>query len=175
MNRSLFGFVLATFLFAAFPGCGVKIPDPCTLVTIEEMRAIAPDVTYAKPVDPLTFQPTESQAENAGIKSCVWRNAADKDQVLLTSKAGNSDPVEPALKNLLKVSTARVVAVPSIGPNAAAAFYGSGEGEILAILIAQEGKVFLDLRPLGVVGAEKSARFAAAASLVKRALERGSK
>src|SRR5687768_15438514 len=144
MSKSLSWFMFGA-CFVTFSGCGVTIPDPCTLVTIEEVRAIAPDVTYSKPVDPASFKEMGDVAEGASIKTCVWRNASNKDQVLLTSKAAGSDSVEPALRKLFNPSHAKVVAVPSIGPDAAAAFYGSGEGEILAILAAQNEKIFLDM------------------------------
>lgn len=176
MNQRSFLFALLAFFLATLAGCAAReVPDPCKLMTVEEIRRIAPDVTSSRAVDPVDFRAVESPAQGAAIKTCVWRNGSDVNQVLLTSKAAGPDPVEPALKKLLGSAGARVIAVPAVGPDAAAAFYGSGKTETLGTLIAQNGDVFLDLRPLGTVGGEKSPQFAAAAALVKTALDRSKK
>ena len=174
MNGSLFRFALAVFFFATLPGCGKEVPDPCKLVTIEEVRSIAPEVAHSKAVDSVAFKTLESPAAGASVKTCVWRNASDVDQVLLTSKAA-ADPdgtLEAQLKRLLGANSARVVAVPSIGQDAAAAFYGSGNSEIMAIIVAQNGQVYLELRPIGIAFGEKSPEFAATTALMKTAFDR---
>lgn len=178
LHPCLFRFVLAAFFFATLTGCGREVPDPCKLVTIDEVRSIAPEVTYSKAVDSVDFKAPGSPAEGASIKTCVWRNASDVDQVLLTSKAAanpDGNTLEEQLKRLLRANSARVVGIPSIGQDAAAAFYGSGNNEVTAIIVAQNGQVYLDLRPIGVAFGEKSSRFAAAAALMKTALDRSTK
>ncbi len=171
--RNAFCVVMATFIAAAIPGCGknsVAIPDPCALVTIDEIRRVAPDAASAIVA--------ETPVEGGTIKTCVWKNGAGVDQIRLVSKAAdNSSPVEAALKAIMRNQPAvRVAAVPSVGPDAAAAFSGSGDGEIMTILVAQNDKVFLDLRPQasGIRG-EKSPGFAAIAALMKTALDRSKK
>ncbi len=169
--RNVLQFTLVAFVAATVAGCATNavIPDPCSLITLDEIRRIAPEAASANALD--------NDTEGSKIRTCVWKNNSGADQIRLTSKAADGSPVEAALKALMRTQPAvRVAAVPSVGPDAAAAFSGSGDGEIMTILIAQNEQVFLDLRPQGAgVRGEKSQGFAIAASLLKTALERGKK
>lgn len=183
-NVFRFGFVLLAFIaLTSCSGSGGRnvnssvreVPDPCKLLTLDEVRNIAPEVTTATAVDTIEFRPLKSHPAGAAVKTCAWQNAANVNQVLLTTKMASPDPVEPALKNLMAQSGARVIAVPTAGPDAAAVFNGSDTTETLGMIVAQNSATLLDLRPLGSISNEKSPRFVTAATAVKTALERAGK
>ena len=159
--RALLESVALAILAAACAGCGrATVPNPCVLLTTEEVKGLSERVAY------YSLQP---QAAGTDGKACAWNTDEDKALVMLIAGRSSGGDLEQQLKTFFSGAEVRVVSIPGIGSNAAAAFSTKGN-EGMVTFMATDGRISLSMQ--GPVGSESSPGFAKASELMKIALAR---
>ena len=146
-------------------GCSEKTVNPCDLLTLEEVRKIAPDAQASE------YHPA-STSKSKDNELCLWNNGGDRNVFMLFYyTSSNVSPKE--LITSAMPSGSRIVDVTNVGDSAVAGFIDDDASSTnsLRMFSAQSKNHMIGVRVQGVPD-ENSDTFTTLKEIVNKALSR---